>query len=195
MLVRSGTRSFRISEITVSVSAGQGIVIPAGVVHTPLAMTDNVTTCVNIYVATDHVSSSFRLFDISHAPVNADNITPDDISRLASNTLFESPPLPIWKNSSSGVRAALSNSDERISDIAAGFDRSREGFSRQVKRELGLAPHEFRILSRLNRARHLLREGHPIAAVAADVGFSDQSHMTRLFRQTFGTTPGLYWRT
>ena len=34
----------------------------------------------------------------------------------------------------------------------------------------------------------------PIAAAAQDAGFSDQSHLTRLFRRTFGTTPGVYWR-
>jgi len=62
-----------------------------------------------------------------------------------------------------------------------------------VRRELGVSPHAFRVLARLNLARHLLRRGEPIAAVAADAGFSDQSHLTRLFRRTFGTTPGVYW--
>ncbi|MGX1282843.1 helix-turn-helix transcriptional regulator [Bradyrhizobium elkanii] len=63
-----------------------------------------------------------------------------------------------------------------------------------VSRELGIPPHTFRLLARLNLARQLLRAGEPIAAVAADAGFSDQSHLTRLFRRTFGTTPGVYWR-
>jgi AraC-like DNA-binding protein len=63
-----------------------------------------------------------------------------------------------------------------------------------VRRELGVAPHAFRLLARLNFARQLLRAGDPIAMVAVDAGFSDQSHLTRLFRRTFGTTPGVYWR-
>jgi AraC-like DNA-binding protein len=46
----------------------------------------------------------------------------------------------------------------------------------------------------LNRARRLLRAGEPIAAVAAETGFADQSHLGRLFRRTFGTTPGAYCR-
>ena len=37
-------------------------------------------------------------------------------------------------------------------------------------------------------------ECEPVAGAAADAGFSDQSHLTRLFRRTFGTTPGVYWR-
>ncbi len=63
-----------------------------------------------------------------------------------------------------------------------------------VRRELGISPHAFRLLARLNRARQMLRAGDPIAAVAADAGFADQSHLTRLFRRTCGTTPGVYWR-
>ena len=63
-----------------------------------------------------------------------------------------------------------------------------------VRRELGVAPHAFRMLTRLNRARRLLRAGQPVAAVAAETEFADQSHLTRLFRSAFGTTPGRYRR-
>jgi AraC-like DNA-binding protein len=32
----------------------------------------------------------------------------------------------------------------------------------------------------------------PLAEAALEAGFSDQSHMTRLFRRTFGISPGAY---
>jgi AraC-like DNA-binding protein len=41
-------------------------------------------------------------------------------------------------------------------------------------------------------ARRLLRRGEPIAEVAADVGFVDQSHLTRQFQRVMGTTPARY---
>jgi AraC-like DNA-binding protein len=42
----------------------------------------------------------------------------------------------------------------------------------------------------LQRARSLLRSGQPIAYVAMDLGFSDQPHLCRQFKNAFGQTPG-----
>jgi AraC-like DNA-binding protein len=47
---------------------------------------------------------------------------------------------------------------------------------------------------RLGHARRLLRAGENAATVAVDVGFSDQSHLIRRFREAFGVTPGQYVR-
>jgi AraC-like DNA-binding protein len=69
---------------------------------------------------------------------------------------------------------------------------TREGYSRRFRRLYGVAPDTFRLLSQLNLARGLLRQGAPIASVAAEAGFSDQSHLGRCFRRTFGVTPGRY---
>jgi AraC-like DNA-binding protein len=34
----------------------------------------------------------------------------------------------------------------------------------------------------------------PLSAIALDAGFTDQPHFTRVFRRTFGETPGQYAR-
>lgn len=48
---------------------------------------------------------------------------------------------------------------------------------------------------RLNEvARRLALGRGPIAALAAELGFSDQSHCTRAFRAEFGIPPGRYRR-
>lgn len=44
-------------------------------------------------------------------------------------------------------------------------------------------------------AEQLLRTDAPIATVAAEAGFADQSHLTRAFRRVTGTTPAAYRRT
>eukprot|EP00873_Tetraselmis_striata_P011251 jgi/Tetstr1/431515/TSEL_002167.t1 len=44
-------------------------------------------------------------------------------------------------------------------------------------------------LARARRAALRLREAASLAEIAADAGYSDQAHMTRAFRQWFGTTP------
>jgi AraC family transcriptional regulator len=48
---------------------------------------------------------------------------------------------------------------------------------------------------RIERARVEVANGdRPLSAIALDAGFFDQSHFTRVFRQTFGETPGEYAR-
>jgi AraC family transcriptional regulator len=46
---------------------------------------------------------------------------------------------------------------------------------------------------RVNKAKELLRHSLPLAAVATDCGFADQSHFTRIFTSIMGMPPGV-WR-
>ena len=46
---------------------------------------------------------------------------------------------------------------------------------------------------RLERAKALMRRtNEPLAEIAYRVGFSDQSHLTSIFRRETGLTPGRY---
>ena len=55
-----------------------------------------------------------------------------------------------------------------------------------------MPPHAYLTQVRANRARELLVRGEPLSAVAYTCGFSDQSHLTRIFKKIFGITPGAY---
>jgi len=63
---------------------------------------------------------------------------------------------------------------------------------RAFKAATGLPPHAYQTQLRLDRARSLLAAGVPPAEVAFMVGFYDQSHLGRFFRETYGVTPGQY---
>jgi AraC-like DNA-binding protein len=65
---------------------------------------------------------------------------------------------------------------------------------RAFHREYGLPPHRYLTGRRVDRARRLLLAGIPAATVAAEVGFHDQSHLTRHFRRVLGVTPGAFAR-
>ena len=65
-------------------------------------------------------------------------------------------------------------------------------FIRVFRAMFGVTPHAYLAMLRLERARRLLRTSSSIAQVAAAVGFSDQSHLTRFFRRVYGMTPGVY---
>ncbi len=56
----------------------------------------------------------------------------------------------------------------------------------------GQSPHEFLIQKRVDTVKKMLQSTLPLARIAADCGFADQSHMTRLFRRQLGITPGKY---
>lgn len=64
--------------------------------------------------------------------------------------------------------------------------------TRLFKHAFGVPPHAFQIHLRLARARTLLIMDEPLAKVAAQTGFADQSHFTRRFKRLVGVTPGAY---
>jgi AraC-like DNA-binding protein len=71
---------------------------------------------------------------------------------------------------------------------------SRFYLLRVFRREYGVTPHEYQRHLRLARACRLLAAGSPPTRVAYEVGFSDQSHLTRLLKELTGLTPGAYAR-
>jgi AraC-like DNA-binding protein len=63
---------------------------------------------------------------------------------------------------------------------------------RAFQRATGLTPHAYQVQARIRAARVMLRRREPLADVAAAVGFADQAHMSRVFKQIMGATPGQY---
>ena len=78
---------------------------------------------------------------------------------------------------------------------AGALMRSPFRFARLFKATFGLPPHAFQIQVRIERARHDLRAGRPLAEAAARAGFADQCHMHRHFRRIVGMTPGQFQAT
>ena len=65
-------------------------------------------------------------------------------------------------------------------------------FARVFRRATGLPPHAWLKQRRLAQARALLKQGCMPAQVAMQFGFSDQSHLSRQFKQVYGVGPGAY---
>ncbi|MBV7545683.1 AraC family transcriptional regulator [Pseudomonas sp. PDM26] len=89
----------------------------------------------------------------------------------------------------------FSHIDQRITldDLAGLCGLGRFPFLKQFKRTIGMTPHAWLLRLRLERACGLLsRSGQPIIEVAHAVGFYDQSHFNRAFRQAFGVAPSRY---
>lgn len=81
-----------------------------------------------------------------------------------------------------------------LRDLAAACDLSIRQFTRAFRQTMGMAPHQWLLRQRIDRAMDLLvRTTRPLSLVAADSGFADQSHFTRVFKRSVGTTPA-EWR-
>lgn len=66
-------------------------------------------------------------------------------------------------------------------------------FARYFRTSFGVPPHEYLMNERVEYAKKLLGQtGMALKEVAAQSGFSDQSHMTRLFRRRLNVTPGQF---
>jgi AraC family transcriptional regulator len=80
-----------------------------------------------------------------------------------------------------------------LADLAGVARLSVFHFLRKFRAEFGCPPHAYVMRRRIEHAqRQLARRDIPLKVVAANCGFSDQSHMTRLFRRLLGTTPAEY---
>src|SRR6185503_8475858 len=63
---------------------------------------------------------------------------------------------------------------------------------RVFRAEVGMPPYAYLESVRIRHAQRLIETGKPLAEVAAEVGFSNQSHLTRRFKKIIGATPGQY---
>src|SRR5262245_46552554 len=77
-----------------------------------------------------------------------------------------------------------------IQCLAQIVDLSPFHFARAFKQSYGVTPHVYLIRRRVERAMELLaRTNLSICAIALAVGFSDQSHCARRFREHVGVSP------
>ena len=83
--------------------------------------------------------------------------------------------------------------DLSLFTLAGEAGLSPSHLTRELRRVSGLAPHQYVLRRRAERARVLLdRPDHTVGAVAHAVGFSSQAHLTLVFQRVFGLTPGAY---
>jgi AraC-like DNA-binding protein len=80
-----------------------------------------------------------------------------------------------------------------LAKMAAMTGLSRYQVLRRFEKTYGLPPHAWLLSRRAEYALRLIRRGETLADAAVASGFSDQSHMTRVFVRHHGFTPGA-WR-
>jgi AraC-like DNA-binding protein len=86
--------------------------------------------------------------------------------------------------------------DQRVTlaELATHAGLSRFELVRRFRDQNGVTPHAYQVNLRVDEARRRLAAGHPPAAVAADCGFADQPHLSRVFKRAVGVSPARYAR-
>ncbi|MEH3134133.1 MAG: AraC family transcriptional regulator [Mycolicibacterium neoaurum] len=81
----------------------------------------------------------------------------------------------------------------RVADVCAQFGITERSLQRLTRRRIGLSPKWLVRRRRIQDASWRLRTGATtVAAVAAELGYADEAHLSRDFRRVTGQTPGAF---
>ncbi|MBV8679946.1 MAG: AraC family transcriptional regulator [Aquitalea sp.] len=106
-------------------------------------------------------------------------------------------PLRPWPQAVERARQMLADcvaDNLSLATLAQAVGLSPWQLNRQFSQHLGLPPVAWRNQLRVVRARRMLASGHSPSDTALGLGFADQPHLTRVFRQSLGITPAAYQR-
>jgi AraC-like DNA-binding protein len=82
--------------------------------------------------------------------------------------------------------------DITVADLAAVAGLSRAHLTRAFTGAYHTPPHVYLNAVRIAQAQARIRLGMPLAEVALECGFADQSHLTRRFKGSVGVTPSAW---
>lgn len=81
----------------------------------------------------------------------------------------------------------------RLADLGAELGLTQFHFARAFRAATGQSPHQYVLARRVARAQAMIAaRGVPLAEIAFACGFASQAHMTDVFRNRLGVTPGRY---
>lgn len=172
LVLTEGARQMRITQDEVVVRAGEALMLPPGTIHAALASEhpwSGFNLCLDPAVPTCDAPCIVAVFGLPRRRKRTD---PHDVLDAVAAGTFR------W----TGARVP-----SRVDPIGC-----RETCVRRFARATGLPPAAHARMVRLDRARDLIARGTSPAEAAATTGFADQSHLGRLFREGYGTTPARY---
>lgn len=213
-IVREGERTLKLNDEVCSIHAGSLIVFNPGDVHGCEQISETLFAYDSLTVSRELLENArFKLpSEEETAPREAflsvlallDEAREDEaLEALVAfvDTLEQAPELDRALTSPRNEQAAMRLHAHIVGHLAEPLSVSafatEEGLSpcaliRAYKRAFSITPVQHVLSLRIEAACKLLAKGADIAHTAAELGFSDQAHLTREFKRRLGTTPAAY---
>jgi AraC family transcriptional regulator len=129
------------------------------------------------------------------APLAAEGLALELLAAASRQSLGERPSRrpPRWLTDAEEVLRLRRSECVRLHDVAAEVGVHPAHLAREFRARYGVSVGEYGRSLRLSwAATEIAASDRPLAEIALDAGFADQSHFTRLFRRRIGTTPARY---
>lgn len=127
------------------------------------------------------------------SPLEAEQVLVDLLAGLGADPVGEAV-RPTAVGAARELVAASPGARLSLGELAAHVGVTKFALVRGFRRHVGITPHAYVVLRRLELSRELLAQGATPSDAALAAGFADQAHLTRWFRRVHGITPGVYTR-
>jgi len=115
-----------------------------------------------------------------------------ELAGWSARSLFREPSGPLWVYQVRDLLHDRFHESLELKDIAATMGVHSVHLARQFKRTFGWTVGDYVRRIRVDFVCQQLAADKPLAELAVRAGFSDQSHLTRIFKRLTGLTPGQY---
>jgi AraC-like DNA-binding protein len=143
-------------------------------------------------VLSSGLSALFRELELRMRSIDVTRRIQALVERVAAERAPVEPVRPPFATPLTPVRDYLrahATMSTSVDDLERFSGLTRFHLARVFRREFGLPPRAYQMRQRLSLANRLLALGTPASEVSYRCDFSDQSHLTRSFREAYGITP------